>query len=135
MSREYVPPFFLQIVPYVNGTLYCIFGFAKIRSAAKEMAFEQILHKQLNKAFGESHEQIPIVIKVLRGGRRRRVQDESRSNCKSAYTNLKINFSISFKSYVLVVWVEAAIAIHRRIRRAKSRAHEAFSHCKLAAQR
>jgi hypothetical protein len=54
----------------VNGTLYCIFGFAKVRSTAKEMAFEQILFNKLNKSDGKDDEQqLPIVIKVLRNGK------------------------------------------------------------------
>ncbi|CAD5210704.1 unnamed protein product [Bursaphelenchus okinawaensis] len=58
----------IQIAPYLNGTLYCIFGFAKIRSTAKEMAFEQILTNKLNKCEGKENElQLPIVIKVLKG--------------------------------------------------------------------
>ncbi|KAI6172200.1 LisH domain-containing protein ARMC9 [Aphelenchoides besseyi] len=57
-----------QIAPYINGTLYCILGFAKIRSTAKEMAVEQMLLNKLNKADGEENEQqLPILIKVLRG--------------------------------------------------------------------
>ncbi|CAD5215269.1 unnamed protein product [Bursaphelenchus xylophilus] len=58
----------IQIASYINGTLYCIFGFAKIRSTAKEMAFEQILTNKLNKCEGKDNElQLPIVIKVLKG--------------------------------------------------------------------
>ena len=47
--------------------------------AVSFQAFEQLLHNRLNKGGGEENEQqIPIVIKVLRGGKARVVKGVGR---------------------------------------------------------
>ena len=59
----------LQLVPLTSNTLYVLFSFAKMRSAAKEVNFESVILDRLKTIESPEFEaQLNVVSKILQGG-------------------------------------------------------------------